>query len=221
MPKRALAERRPWLLVSLVAALAYLLLQDGRVPGLYLTALKGVPFAMLAVYAHLRHRSSDTRTLAWVIALAAAGSIAINLVPYLGLVFLLVSHSLALSLFLRHQPSSLSRMQKVDALAFIVLTPAIAWLLATRISAGLPIVVYGLALGAMAATAWVSLFPRYRVGLGALFEVLGVLLSIAALTYTGLLEWAELLAWSLFYLGHFLICTGVVQTLRGRNPITG
>ncbi len=34
MPQRALIEKRPWLLASVVLAVAYAWLQDGRIPGL-------------------------------------------------------------------------------------------------------------------------------------------------------------------------------------------
>ena len=77
--------------------------------------------------------------------------------------------------------------------------------------------VYALALGGMAAAAWSSSFPRYRVGLGAVLFVVSDLLIFARL---GPLESSAipgLLIWPLYYFGQFLICTGVISTLRGRQ----
>ena len=66
--------------------------------------------------------------------------------------------------------------------------------------------------------AWISDFPRYRVGTGALLFVVSDLLIFARL---GPLEGSaipEWLIWPLYYFGQFLICTGVIQSLRHKDP---
>ena len=74
--------------------------------------------------------------------------------------------------------------------------------------------VFAAIVGAMAASAWISRFPRYRVGIGAVLFVISDLLIFAregghvpeAVTW-----WT---IWPLYYAGQFLIATGVVRTLR-------
>jgi uncharacterized membrane protein YhhN len=66
-------------------------------------------------------------------------------------------------------------------------------------------------LGAMAATAWVSHFPRHWVGLGAVLFAVSDLLIFAR---TGPLAGSmlpQVLIWPLYFGGQVLIATGVVR----------
>ena len=96
----------------------------------------------------------------------------------------------------------------------MLLTPVLAWLLPADRAGAWSTALYGLALGAMAACAWMSAFPRYRVGIGAALFLASDLLLIAG---TGPLmgdALPDVLVWPLYYVGQFLIAVGVVQTLR-------
>ncbi len=75
MPKRALIEKRPWLLASLIAAISFYFVRNGQVPGLYLMAWKGAGVALLAVYALARHKGADSRQIAAVMAFGALGDV--------------------------------------------------------------------------------------------------------------------------------------------------
>ena len=77
MPRRALVERRPWLLASLILGISYFFAKDSAVPGLYLVAWKGAGVALLAVYALLQGVGRDGRLLAGVMALGALGDVLI------------------------------------------------------------------------------------------------------------------------------------------------
>ena len=69
-----------------------------------------------------------------------------------------------------------------------------------------------------AASAWASAFPRYRVGAGAVLFLVSDLLLFAEL---GPLQGSivpQIMVWPLYYLGQFLIATGIAQTLRKRDP---
>ena len=64
MPKRALIERRPWLVASLVSGISYFFVKDGALAGLFKVAWKGAGVALLAVYALIRapgDRRQDAR----------------------------------------------------------------------------------------------------------------------------------------------------------------
>jgi len=75
-------------------------------------------------------------------------------------------------------------------------------------------VLYCLALGGMAGAAWTSRFSRYHVGIGALFYVLSELVLLGQIGRPGPEPLAGILVWPCYYLAQFLICTGVIQTLR-------
>lgn len=210
MPKRALVERRPWLLGSIVAAISWFFLRDAPVGGLYLIALKGAAVGMLAVYAWLRHAGRDATILTVALALAACGDIAMELDErWAGMLFL-ASNLLAVALYLHNRRQQLSGSQRAAGLALLLLTPAIAYSLA----AARPVVgLLGLnpmVLGVMAAAAWTSRFPRYRVGIGALLLVAAGLLQIVGHGQFAL----GAAIWPLAYLGQLMICTGVIRTLR-------
>jgi uncharacterized membrane protein YhhN len=124
----------------------------------------------------------------------------------------------AITLYLRHRRERLTPTQKAAAVALLLLTPAIAYMLPYNRSIASSLGLYGLALGAMAASAWASSFPRYRVGAGAVLFVVSDLLIFASLGPLAQNAVPRLLVWPLYYLGQFLICTGVLRTLRKHDP---
>jgi uncharacterized membrane protein YhhN len=212
MPKRALVEKRPWLLASLIAGISFYFVRHGQVPGLYLMAWKGAGVALLALYALARHKGADSRQIAAVMAFGALGDVLIELVLEWGAIAFLIGHLIAIHLYWRHRRESLELSQKLAAAAMLVLIPAISLLL----SKSLGVAFYGLGLGAMTAAAWTSSFPRYRVGIGAAMFAASDLLIFARIgpLYDSALP--DLLIWPLYYFGQFLICTGVVGELRKR-----
>ncbi|MBO9547466.1 lysoplasmalogenase family protein, partial [Caulobacter sp.] len=78
------------------------------------------------------------------------------------------------------------------------------------------VAVYSLGLSLMAATAWISRFPRFRVGIGALMFVVSDLIIFGR---NG--PWPDnfatgLAVWGLYYFGQLLICVGVVKALEAK-----
>lgn len=210
MPRRALVEHRPWLLAGIAMAIAFWTLSDTALGGLFLIALKGGSVAALAAYALARSRSRDARVIAGVMAVGAAGDVAIELSVVAGGALFLLAHLIAIWLYRRHPRATVTGSQLGAAASLVAGVPAGAWLLTADLAA----VVYALALGAMAASAWLSRFSRYHVGVGALLFVASDLLIFARLG--GALDPAhtEWFVWPLYYAGQFLICTGVIRTLR-------
>ena len=129
MPKRALAERRPWLLASLTAAIAFYLMRTSPLPEPYLLLIKGAAVGSLAVYAVLRHAGADSRLLALALALGALGDMAIELWIETGAALFFLGHLAAIALYLRHRRAAMTPSQKLAAGAFLRLTPLIAWLM--------------------------------------------------------------------------------------------
>lgn len=213
--KRALIDKRPILLASMAAALAfYVLRQSPVVPEMWLIPLKGSAVGLLALYAFVRLRGSDARILGAMFVLAALGDMAIEWDFMAGAALFFGYHVLAIALYLRHRREDARASQKAAAVSMLVLTPAIFWLLPAERADAWQAAVYGLALGAMAGCAWMSAFSRYRVGIGAVLFLVSDLLIVAGmgpLMGERLHQW---LIWPLYYLGQFLICLGVAQRLR-------
>lgn len=213
MPKRALIEKRPWLLASLVAGVSYWLAAKGHVPGLWLIAWKGAGVAFLAAYAWAHHPSRNAHLLAIVMALGAIGDMVLEVNFASGAFAFLLGHLAAIALYLRNRRSFLTGSQKAAAITLLVGVPLISW----QLTRGPDVTLYALGLGGMAAAAWTSNFPRYRVGIGAIMFVVSDLLIFARMGPLSDSTLPEMLIWPLYYFGQFLICTGVIKTLRLRG----
>jgi len=210
MPRRALIDHRPWLLAGIAMALAFWLLSDDALGGLFLIALKGSSVAALAAYALSRSRHPDALMVAAVMAVGAAGDVGIELSTVAGGALFLLSHLIAIALYLRNRRVRTVTTQKAAAAALIAGVPLAAWLLTHEPLA----VTYAVALAAMAATAWLSRFGRYNVGVGALLFVASDLLIFARLGEVLEQSLTSWFVWPLYYAGQFLIATGVIRTLR-------
>ena len=207
---RTLAHERPWLLVALIGAVAYYVLSDNQIGGLYLILLKGTGAAALAIYCWRRASGTDGLLIGMVMALSSGGDMGIELDFLIGGAAFFAAHVAAIALYLRHPRPHPTPSQKLTGGALLLFTPAVSYLL----TLDWPVTLYALALGGMAAAAWWSAFPRYRVGLGAVLFVISDLLIFARM---GPLQWhalGDLLVWPVYFSGQFLIATGVVQTLR-------
>lgn len=214
MTRAALIEHRPWLLASLVAAISYYVARDMPIPGVQLALLKGLGVALLAVYCLVRAPGSDGRLIAAVMAFGAIGDIGIEFSFIAGGGAFFVAHLIAVALYLRNRRPQPSGSQRLAALALLLATPLVSWLL----SRDLAVTLYASGLGAMAATAWLSRFGRYRVGTGAVLFVVSDWLIFSRMGAFDLAPLPDLLIWPLYYFGQFLIATGVVQTLRRHAP---
>ncbi len=217
MPKRLAFEQRPWLVASLIAGIGFWLVKDSGLPGIYQIAWKGAGVTLLAVYALARHPAPDARTIALVMALGALGDMAIEVNFQAGAFCFMLGHLAAIALYLRHRRDETTPSQKALAAVLLIGTPIIAWLLPADRSMALPVALYALTLGGMAGAAWSSSFPRYRVGIGAVLFVVSDLLIFAQMGPLAGSPLPRLLIWPLYYFGQFLICVGVIGTLRKRT----
>ncbi len=191
-------------------AIAFWMLSDSAFGGLFLIVLKGGSVAALAGYALSRSGVPDARLIAAVMAIGATGDVGIELDIRVGGGLFLLSHLGAIALYLRNRRSHPAATQKAASVALIIGVPMAAWLLTGDPMA----VIYAVALGGMAAAAWISRFSRYNVGIGVLLFVVSDLLIFArlgAMLEQSLTAW---LVWPLYYAGQLLICTGVIRTLR-------
>ena len=129
----------------------------------------------------------------------------------------LIGHLIAIHLYWRHRRAVTSFSQKAAGMTMLVLIPAIAWSLPADRAAAPGVLLYSLGLAGMTAMAWTSSFPRYRVGIGAVMFAVSDLLIFARIGPMAQSALPGLLIWPLYYFGQFLICTGVIGELRGRE----
>jgi len=220
MPKRALIESRPWLLASLAAAVAYYFLRDNPVgEGVWGMAMKGAGVALLAAYAFARVPQGKHRGDGWLLvlalSLAACGDVAIELDLMAGAAFFSAAHVVAVVLYLRNRHKRPSPTQNLAGLALLIGTPLVSYVLSGQVL----VAVYGGFLGTMASAAWMSHYPRYRVGTGAVLFVLSDWLIFARMGPFDLEPLPTILIWPLYYAGQLMIATGIVQCLRGEQPV--
>jgi YhhN family len=220
MAKRALIEQRPWLLASIAAATAFYFLSDNPVfEGTWGLLAKGASVGLLAFYVALRvplgkHRA-DGFLLTGALALAACGDVAIELDFLAGGAFFAAAHVVAVILYLRNLHQRPSPVQKLIGAGLLVGTPLVSWLLSGQAQ----IAIYAAFLGAMASAAWLSHYPRYRVGTGAVLFVLSDWLIFAREGPIDLEPANTFLIWPLYYAAQLMIATGIVQCLRGEQPV--
>ena len=220
MAKGALIEQRPWLLASIAASVAYYFLRDNPVgEGTWGLALKGASVGLLALYALLRiprgkHRAEGF-LLVIALALAACGDVAIELDFLIGGGLFAAAHVVAVGLYLRNLHQRPSPVQKLIGAALLAGTPLASWLL----SGEGQIAVYAAFLGAMASAAWMSHYPRYRVGTGAVLFVISDWLIFARQGPLDLEPANTILIWPLYYAGQIMIATGIIQCMRGEQPV--
>ncbi len=220
MAKGALIEQRPWLLASIAAAVAFYFLRDNPVgEGTWGLAAKGASVGLLALYVWLRvpsgRRGLDGALLTGALVLAAAGDVAIELDFLIGGAFFAAAHVVALGLYLRNRHKRPSPIQKLIGAGLLIGTPLISYVLSGQGQ----IAIYAAFLGAMASAAWMSHYPRYRVGTGAVLFVLSDWLIFARMGPFDLEPLPTLLIWPLYYAGQVMIATGIVQCLRGEQPV--
>lgn len=210
MPRRALIEKRPWLLASLLAATVYYVVRGDTLPDLYEWALKGAGVAFLAVYAFKHGKTGDSRAIAAVMAFGALGDILIEYRLEAGAASFLAGHVVAIALYLRRRREQLALSQTALALVMLCAIPVIAYFLPADRSAAWPVFGYSLALAGMTASAWTSRFNRYRVGIGGVLFAVSDLLIFARMGPLAGSMVPDVLIWPLYYFGQFLICVGVV-----------
>ncbi len=220
MVKRALIERRPWLLLSIAAAIIWWLAIEGtQTPGIYQLLLRGMPVGLLAIYAWQRSLGTDGVLIALVMLAAAVGDSLTTLEYGWGGLAHALSQLIAIALYWRNHRPGVKPAVMAAGLAAVVIAPVLAWFLMAGETGQGAVAASAALLAVTAAMAWLSRFPRQRVGLGALLYLFSELLLIgvqARLVDSGSLigQSAQELVWPLYYGGQLLVATGVVTMLR-------
>ena len=178
-------------------------------------AWKGSGVGLLAVYAALKARSQDGWLICAVMAFGAAGDVLLGAAGLqVGAAAFLVGHLIAIWLYARNPRPATTLSQRILPIVLVPATVAVAWMLPSDRAGAPPVALYALGLAAMAAFAWLSRFPRYRVGIGALMFVASDLLIFARSGPLQGQDWVGYAIWSLYFGGQLLIVLGVTRTLE-------
>lgn len=178
-------------------------------------AWKGAGVGLLALWAGMQARALDGWLIAAVLALGAVGDVLLDAVGLtLGAVFFLAGHLVAILLYARNRRERMAPSQRVLGWLLPPATVMLALACAVPAGQGLPVGLYSVGLGSMAAFAWTSRFPRYRVGLGAVLFVVSDLLIFSRMGPLAGWNLPDLLVWPLYFAGQAMIAWGVVATLR-------
>jgi len=212
--QRAIIESRPYLLLSLLLGISYFFVKDSNIPGLYLLTWKGAPIGFLAIYCFRRLMNGDGALIGFAMLLFALGSMVLEVERIAGAVIIIFAYIAAIIFFMRHRRTQTTFSQTALTSIMVPAICFVSWALpADRSDAG-PILIFSLFLAIMAAMAWSSKFTRYRVGLGAMLLVAHDLVLFATMGPWEESMIARWLIWPLFYIGLFMISTGVVRRLR-------
>ena len=211
------------LFVAVLAGVSYMLPAVVDVSGPAVIAWKGTGVALLAAYAAQHVRNIDGWLLVAVLAFGALGDVLIEAAGFVaGGAAFATGHGLAIALYVRNRRRTVTPSQQWLGVLIAPATVLIAWFLTVTTPGGLGVVIYAVMLGMMASTAWVSRFPRYRTGVGAMLFVASDLLIFARMGPLATSSLPGLLIWPLYFAGQVLVTIGVVRTLmteeRGSTP---
>lgn len=216
-PKRLPA--RLILAASVVAGVSYMASWDLGLTEPQSLTWKGLGVGLLALYAALVARNGDGWRICTVMAFGALGDVLLGAAGLIvGAVAFLIGHLIAIWLYLRHRRPNPTRSQTLLAIVLVPATVAIAFLLPDDRGGAPGVAVYAFFLAVMAGCAWVSRFPRYMVGIGALMFVVSDLLIFGREGPLAGQAWVGFGVWGLYYFGQLLICLGVTRTLAKAAP---
>ena len=201
------------LIAAVIAGVSYFYVVGAQMTGPTATLWKGAGVGLLALFAALQARTTDGWLIALVMAFGALGDVlldAANMIP--GAVAFILGHITAIALYLRNRRESLASSQKWLATLVLPLGVLIAvWSVPFE---NRPMIgIYTGFVAAMAAAAWISRFPRYRTGIGAMMFLASDLLIFARMGPLSSAAWVGFGIWGLYFGGQLLIVLGVTQRL--------
>lgn len=204
--------------LSLAFGSSYPLLWD-HLPTAMDMAWKGAGVGLLALAAALSANHADRRLLALVLALGAVGDVLLEISLAAGAAAFAAGHAVAIFLYRRNRRPEIDQRDIATAAVILLAAAAVPGLLLQGREEALPFTLYALLLGAMAASAWLSNFPRGLVSAGALLFLASDML-IALRMASDIANLAPPI-WLLYYVGQLMIFLGVASALthgEGRSP---
>ncbi len=201
------------LIAAVITGISYLFVVATGLSGPLSVIWKGASVGLLALFAMLQARGTDGWLIALVMAFGALGDVLLDAIGMTaGAVAFILGHVTAIALYLRNRRSVLTLSQKWLATIVLPLGVLIA-VLSVPFEDRPMIGIYTAFVAAMAAAAWVSRFPRYYTGIGAMMFLASDLLIFAKMGPLEGVAWVAFGIWSLYFAGQLLIVLGVTRTL--------
>lgn len=181
-------------------------------------AWKGAGVALLSLWAALKARNLDGWLLALVLAFGALGDVLLETHGLIvGAIAFLAGHLVAIGLYTRNRRPDLGKVDWIVAFDIVALTTIAAFLLPPDRGLAPGVAFYAFGLSVMAATAWLSRFPRPLVAAGALmFVVSDLLIFLRTGRHAFDVLPMGLAVWGLYFGGQVLIAVGGVRGLAQR-----
>ena len=209
-----LKPRATWLVIlALIVGASFWFVGQHTIPRLPWIAWKGAGLALLTIWAALNAHGRDGWLITAVLVFGTLGDVLLELNQIGGALAFLAGHVTAAILYLLHRRAKASPSQIALSLVLVIGVPVIAFLLPADRAAAPGIAVYATGLGTMAASAWISRFPRYRVGLGAVMFAASDLLIFAKMGPLAGSLIPVILIWPLYFAGQALVAWGAVTSL--------
>lgn len=210
-------DRARWLwILALIGGISFFIAVYQRWDGPAIWAWKATGVGFLALWAAANARGTNGWLIAAALGFGALGDWMLDAIGMLvGAAAFAAGHGIAIVLYLRNRRQDPSRSQTLLAALVVPLALLIAWGLTRAAPADLmgAALAYTAIVAAMAACAWISRFPRYRTGIGAMLFLASDLFIFAG--EGGALSKAVTLwlVWPFYFAGQALIAWGVVKTL--------
>lgn len=206
--------------ISLCIGLVYAFLAflPEQWPAAATIAVKGAAVGLLAIAAASQAGPTDRRLLAVLLALGATGDVLLELSMAAGAAAFALAHIVSIILYRRNCRRDPNVLDRGVALLLLAVAAALPALLLWGRPEALAFSGYALLLWAMAATAWLSDFPRRLVGAGALLFLASDMLIAARIGLNLPAALTGPAIWLTYYAGQLLIYLGVSRSLAGREP---
>ncbi|MGH6695030.1 lysoplasmalogenase family protein [Sphingopyxis sp.] len=208
-------DRARWLwLLALVGGISFFVAVYLRLDGPVIWAWKTVGVGLLAVWAAANAREKNGWLIAAVLGFGALGDYLLDAKGLIvGAAAFAVGHLIAIILYLTNRRAQMAPSQRLLGWLTMPATLVIVWGMLSPAAGWWHAAVYSLFVAAMAAAAWMSRFPRYRTGIGAMMFLASDLFIFAgegAVLSKDVTMW---LVWPLYFAGQALIAWGVVSTV--------
>ncbi len=202
--------------MSLVVGLGYPLLWGQALPPSAMIAVKGLAVGILALAAAMSARTPDGWLLASLLALGATGDVLLEIHFGGGAAAFAAGHLVAIALYWRNRRHGASWLDRGIAGLLPVLAAALPAILLRGRAEAWPFAAYALLLGTMAASAWLSRFPRGLVALGALLFLASDMLIAGRLGMEAKPAGLSLAIWLLYYVWQLMIFLGVLSSVPAK-----
>lgn len=208
-------DRARWLWwLALVGGVSFMIAVVQRLDGPAIWAWKATGVGFLALWAAANARERNGWLIAAALGFGALGDWLLDAKGLeIGAVAFALGHVIAITLYLTNRRAKTAPSQRLLGWLTMPATLVIVWGMLSPAPGWWHAAIYSLFVAAMAAAAWISRFPRYRTGIGAMAFLASDLFIFAGeggVLSRNVTMW---LVWPLYFAGQALIAWGVVSTL--------